>query len=393
MATTDEKRFSDAVYENALAAAGQKPTYAGKFEAQLNDIYDKIQNREAFSYDVNADPLYQNYKDQYIQGGKLAMKDTMGQAAALTGGYGNTYGQQVGQQAYNAYLQNLSAVIPELYGMAYNQYKDEGDNLKDLYAMAGQQRDQEYGRYRDELGDWQDAMNRGLENERYEREYSRQAEQEEYNRQQTADKIARELEEQAYNREIYADQTAYNRSQDEYNRQMAEEAQRYQRQQEARTNITNAIKASGYMPSDAELAAAGMTRAEANAMRDEFNRKVAAEQAAADLEERKLQASIDAANRAAASGGGGGGSYSRGGGGGGGSDWVTETVNMPQVIYQQAPQTSYGFEDAARVYDNARASGNSRAASLALRDAQQEGIITNAERKYIIQNNRVKDRL
>ena len=48
-------------------------------------------NREDFQYDVNADALYQQYKDRYVELGKDAMEDTMGQAAALTGGYGSSY--------------------------------------------------------------------------------------------------------------------------------------------------------------------------------------------------------------------------------------------------------------------------------------------------------------
>jgi hypothetical protein len=103
------------------------------YQKQLASIYEQIQNRGQFQYDMNADPLYQQYKDQYVQGGKLAMKDTMGQAAGLTGGYGSTYGQQVGQQAYNSYLQNLGAQIPKLYEMAYGMYRDRGDDLLKQY--------------------------------------------------------------------------------------------------------------------------------------------------------------------------------------------------------------------------------------------------------------------
>ena len=118
--TEKEKKLYDYTYGAALDAAMNtpKPEYAGTYEGRLNELFDQISNRGKFSYDVSKDPLYGAYKDQYIQQGKLAMKDTMGQAAALTGGYGNTYGQQVGQQTYDAYLQNLSAVIPELYGTA-----------------------------------------------------------------------------------------------------------------------------------------------------------------------------------------------------------------------------------------------------------------------------------
>ena len=227
MATKDEI-LNEGVF-NAAVAAGQqqKPTYAGTFDQQLADIYDQIASRPDFKYDVNADPLYQQYKDNYIQQGKLAMKDTMGQAAALTGGYGSTYGQQVGQQTYDAYLQNLSAVIPELYGMAYDQYRDKGDDLLTQYGLLGEQRDTEYGRYRDEMGDWEN-----------EREYQRQVENE------------------------------------EYNRRIAEEQTTYNRQQQAYANLYALIKASGYNPTDAELSAAGMTREAAQALANEYTRSI-----------------------------------------------------------------------------------------------------------------------
>ena len=81
MATDQEKQqeLRDLTMDTALELARNKvtPTYAGTFENQLSDIYNKIQNREQFKYDVNADPLYQNYKDKYVQQGKLAMRDTM----------------------------------------------------------------------------------------------------------------------------------------------------------------------------------------------------------------------------------------------------------------------------------------------------------------------------
>jgi len=266
--TDQEKKLQGAVYDTALAAAqvGPKPTYAGTFEGQLNDIFDKIQNREKFSYNVNEDPLYQSYKDQYIQGGKLAMKDTMGQAAALTGGYSNTYGQQVGQQAYNAYLKNLSAVIPELYDRAYGVYRDDGDDLKDQFSLAGAMRDTEYGRYRDDLGDWE-----------------------------------------------YDQKVAIEREQEDYNRRKAEETAAYQRQQQAYANLLAVIKASGYMPSAEELAAAGMSAGQANSLRDEFNRQVAAEEAAAALQQLQVMAKLSGGSGNSGSSGGGGGSGSYGG--------------------------------------------------------------------------------
>lgn len=131
----------------------------GKYGQQMQEALDAIRNRKKFRYDLNGDALYQQYKDKYVQQGKQAMQDTMGQAAALTGGYASTYGQAVGQQQYDAYLQNLNDVVPELYQLALSRYQMEGDDLKNQYAMLADQYQQEYGQYRDKVSDWQNERN------------------------------------------------------------------------------------------------------------------------------------------------------------------------------------------------------------------------------------------
>ena len=87
--------------EELTAFDGQKPEKwaGGTYGESLKDAMQKVLNRDKFQYDLNGDALYQQYKDRYIQQGKQAMMDTMGQAAALTGGYGNSYAQKAGQQA------------------------------------------------------------------------------------------------------------------------------------------------------------------------------------------------------------------------------------------------------------------------------------------------------
>ena len=57
--------------------------YTSLWSTQLKDTMRKILYREDFSYDFNQDALYQQYKDKYTKQGKMAMADTMGQAAAL----------------------------------------------------------------------------------------------------------------------------------------------------------------------------------------------------------------------------------------------------------------------------------------------------------------------
>lgn len=134
--------------------ASKPGAYQSRWDDELTSLYDQIRNRKKFSYDMGTDPLYQQYREQYQRLGRLAMQDTMGQAAALTGGYGSTYGEQVGQQAYNAYLQNLNDIVPQLQQQAYQRYQDEGTDLYSQYSLVKGRDDTDYGRYRDTVSDY-----------------------------------------------------------------------------------------------------------------------------------------------------------------------------------------------------------------------------------------------
>lgn len=130
--------------------------YQSQWQPQINTMMDQYLNRDKFSYDVNEDALYQQLRDQYRLMGQTAMMDTMGQAAMLTGGYGNSYAQGVGQQAYQGFMQQLNDQIPDLYQMALNQYMNEGDQMLDKMSLLMQQDSLDYGKYRDQMAD-QDA--------------------------------------------------------------------------------------------------------------------------------------------------------------------------------------------------------------------------------------------
>ena len=145
-------------YVNAMAALEQvnksAPTYNPSFDAQLEEMYNKIVNREDFKYDLNADALYEQYQDRFANMGQMAMQDTMGQAAALTGGYGSSYAQNAGQQAYNQYLAQLNDIVPDLYAQAYGRYQDEGQALMQQYGMLGDMADREYAMFMDKYNQW-----------------------------------------------------------------------------------------------------------------------------------------------------------------------------------------------------------------------------------------------
>lgn len=154
MTVDDKKKVETVPADSGATGTTQKTTngYQSQWKSQIDDIFGKIQNREPFKYDVNADALYEQYKDQYINQGKLAMEDTIGQAATLTGGYDNSYAQSVGQQTYNRYLEGLTDIVPELYQMALDQYMKEGDDLMSEYALLLDRDNLDYGRYQDAAG-------------------------------------------------------------------------------------------------------------------------------------------------------------------------------------------------------------------------------------------------
>lgn len=153
---------------------GQTPSYTSQYDAAIDDAWARLMGRGSFSYDLNADALYRQYADRYRAQGQAAMRDTMGQAAALTGGYGSSYGQQAGQQAYDAYLQQLNAVVPELYDRAYGAWQDEGSRLAQTYSALLNREAADYSRAQDDYNRW--VQERAWAQDQADREYQRQGE-------------------------------------------------------------------------------------------------------------------------------------------------------------------------------------------------------------------------
>lgn len=159
------KQYRQQLQEIQLQKPGE---YQSQYAQQLKKAQDAALNREKFQYNLSSDPLYQQDKQQYQRQGKLAMKDTVGQAAAMNGGYGSSYGQMAGQQAYNGYLQQLNDRVPELYQLALSKYQQEGQEAMDRLNMLGQLESKDYSRYQDTLANWQ--TERGYATDRYDNE-------------------------------------------------------------------------------------------------------------------------------------------------------------------------------------------------------------------------------
>lgn len=125
--------------------------YESKYSAEIDGILNDILNREKFTYNLNADPLYEQYRELYTQNGKKAMMDTVGEASALTGGYSNSYAVTAGSQAYHEYLNDLNGIALDLRDRAYEQYGDEGDKLFEDVKLLRSLDGDDYDKYLDRL--------------------------------------------------------------------------------------------------------------------------------------------------------------------------------------------------------------------------------------------------
>ena len=210
----EEKTRTD--YSDTMEALRQAesalPDFSTSYDGEIARLYEQIVNRPAFRYDPAGDPLYQSYRSEMVSEGSRAMRDTVGRASALTGGYGSSYAEGVGQQQYGLYLQKLGQMMPELYEAAYQRYRDQGADLQAQLGMAKGLADSEYGRKRDRF-----SLASGMEQQRYDRE-----------------------------------QDAWARGEKSYQK------------------LVSLISESGYMPNEEELMAAGMNRAQAEALRNNY---------------------------------------------------------------------------------------------------------------------------
>ncbi len=130
---------------SARSAAASRSPYADAADAALKSVLD----RQEFSWSADTDPLYEQYRKKYTASAKTAMKDVLGRATALTGGWGNSYATGAASDAYSRETDKLGDVIPELYELAYGRYKDETGRLRDNAELLYKFDDADYKRRSD----------------------------------------------------------------------------------------------------------------------------------------------------------------------------------------------------------------------------------------------------
>ena len=134
-------------------AWNNRADYSSQWTNQATDAQNALLNRPAFSYNFNADPVYQGLRDRYMNAGNMANYNTQAQTTANTGGFGNSYSQTAGYQAYTQQLDNLMEQIPQLAQQNLNRYNQDTQMMRDRYNMLKELEAHDYSRYRDTIND------------------------------------------------------------------------------------------------------------------------------------------------------------------------------------------------------------------------------------------------
>lgn len=222
---TPSSTVQDAQAKMEQAEASKPVSYTSQYDAQIQQLLNEVVNPEAFSYNPNNDSTYLQYRDQYTQNGKLAMEDAIGQAAALSGGYGNSYAQSVGQQTYNQYMSELANKIPELEELAYSRYQNELASKQNALNALMDVENTDYSRYKDLLDQYYTELdyatnryntistedyNKYIDSRNYDYQLARNA----IDDQRYADEWAYQKERDAVSDSQYAEELAYQQARD-----------------------------------------------------------------------------------------------------------------------------------------------------------------------------------
>jgi hypothetical protein len=203
---------SEALRKQQEALEAYKATKPGEYSSPNQQLSEEAlknwQNYKPFNFDINRDALYNQYKNNYMTQGKLAMQDTMGQAAALTGGYGNSYANTAGNQVYQGYLTKLNEVVPALQDAAYNRYLQGKNDAYNNWQVLQSKEAQDYSRYMDSINRFNAEYDR-LYNE-YQNAYNKEYSQFQYDDQMGYQQYQDALAQENWQKQFDADQAYRN---------------------------------------------------------------------------------------------------------------------------------------------------------------------------------------
>lgn len=141
---------------NAAKAVLQKGVgYTNKYDNKIESLLDRAENGK-MQYSVTDDPAYKALQNTYVNQGRTAMQNAVGEAVGATGGYGSTVAAAAGQAAYNQSLTDLNAHVADLYDKAANRFNNQ-QNL--LVTLADSYRQQDAQGWEQAYNEWNSTFN------------------------------------------------------------------------------------------------------------------------------------------------------------------------------------------------------------------------------------------
>lgn len=158
-AKAKKKTYNPVSYTKAAKPGNYTSAYTKQINAARQQMDAARANLMNFKYDPLQDAQYQAMAQVYGTRGNIAAQDTLGEAAALNGGQQTSFAVSAAQQARNQYNQELASLVPEFEQNAYNRMASNYGLLQDNYNMIRDLDTEAYGRYRDQVADYQWGKN------------------------------------------------------------------------------------------------------------------------------------------------------------------------------------------------------------------------------------------
>ena len=159
-----------------------KEDFQNPYQSQYDQALNAVMNQKGWSYNPENDQAYQAAKKQYLREADRATQNTMGQAAAMTGGIPSTAAVNAASQAGDYYRTQLSDQLGSYMDRSYQRYVDaignDFDRLSAIRSMSNDARDQYDTDRNFGYNQWTDDL--GYRTDREQTEYERKQAEQQY---------------------------------------------------------------------------------------------------------------------------------------------------------------------------------------------------------------------
>lgn len=141
------------------ASQNAQSDFKTEYEKMMADQKKRLKDIEDMEFDSAgmAADLFSAYANQYQKNAKRAMKGAMAESALLSGGYANSWGQMVGQQAYADVMSNMGSEVGSLMSAAYNMFRNERSDKLELYKLNQEELEKWYAENKDKMSEEEKA--------------------------------------------------------------------------------------------------------------------------------------------------------------------------------------------------------------------------------------------